>query len=326
VRAAIAICAVAIAAASLACADSDEPPYECRDGSIKVTFLGTTTLLFDDGRTQLMIDGFLSRPALSTVVFGRVQTNPAVVDGVLERVFDHGRDLRLEAIFVSHSHYDHALDVAYIAERTGAHLYGSRSTLNIGRGGGLCEAQMTRIRPDPAPWHVGAFEVTVLASRHSPATIFNPVGGVVKAPLQQPARYLDYAEETTVDFLIAHCDRKILVKASANSVAAAPKADVLFLATSQLGRQSTEFMNNFYAQAVAAAHPSLLVPIHWDDFFEPLTGHLREAPWPIDNTHEALDFLLARVHEENYRLEFRPMQGYESLVLFKADTAEGTPR
>jgi L-ascorbate metabolism protein UlaG (beta-lactamase superfamily) len=328
VRAAIAACAIAIGAASLANASSEPALEECRahslDGTIKATFLGTTTLLFDDGQTQLMIDGFLTRPPASTVVFGKVQTNPTVVDGILDRVFDHGRDMRLQAIFVTHSHYDHALDVAYIAERTGAHLYGSRSTLNIGRGGGPCEAQMTRVHPQTT-WHVGAFEVRVIKSRHSPPTSFNPTGGMVKAPLHQPARYLAYAEEVTFDFLITHCGHSILVKASANFSAAAPEADVLFLSTSQLARQSDDFMNDFYAQTVARARPSLLVPLHWDDFFEPLTGHLRPAPWPIDKTHEAFDFLLARVREENYRIEFRPMQGYESLVLFKPGSTEGRP-
>lgn len=35
-----------------------------RDGAVKITFLGTSSLLFDDGETQLMIDGFVSRPPL----------------------------------------------------------------------------------------------------------------------------------------------------------------------------------------------------------------------------------------------------------------------
>ena len=332
-KAAIAACTIAIVAASVACAG--ETTGECRDGTIKATFLGTTTLLFDDGQTQLMIDGFLTRPPTSTVVFGEVQTNPDVVDGILDRVFDHGRDMRLEAIFVTHSHYDHALDVAYIAERTGAHLYGSRSTLNIGRGGGLCEAQMTRVHPDPKiTWHVGAFELRVIRSRHSPPTSFNPTGGLVKAPLQQPARYLAYAEEVTLDFLITHCGHSILVKASANSVPDALKdvrAEVLFLATAQLGRRSEKFMNNFYEQTVTPVHPRLLVPMHWDDFFVPLTDHLPPAPWPIDKTHEAFDFLVARVSDENRKrlpddgLELRLMQGYESLLLFKPGNLPGRP-
>lgn len=42
----------------------EQKDAEPKDGAVKVTFLGTTTLLFDDGETQLMIDGFFTRPSL----------------------------------------------------------------------------------------------------------------------------------------------------------------------------------------------------------------------------------------------------------------------
>ena len=50
---------------------SDEEP---KNGSVKVTFLGVTTLLFDDGETQIMTDGFFSRPSLLQVA-RRVETD-----------------------------------------------------------------------------------------------------------------------------------------------------------------------------------------------------------------------------------------------------------
>src|SRR5215475_4215517 len=75
-----------------------------KDGAVKVTFLGTTTLLFDDGETQLMTDGFFSRPSLLKVTTSKIQTDTRVVDAVLKRA----RVERLKALFVAHSHYDHA--------------------------------------------------------------------------------------------------------------------------------------------------------------------------------------------------------------------------
>ena len=39
---------------------------------------------------------------------------------------------RLKAIFVSHTHYDHVLDAAYIAQKTGADIYGTVSARNVG--------------------------------------------------------------------------------------------------------------------------------------------------------------------------------------------------
>src|ERR671925_353753 len=60
----------------------DEEP---QNGAVKVTFLGTATLLFDDGETQLMIDGFLSRPSLLHVIKGKMETDKKVVDAALKR-------------------------------------------------------------------------------------------------------------------------------------------------------------------------------------------------------------------------------------------------
>jgi hypothetical protein len=125
---------------------SDEQP---KDGSIKVTWYGTTMLLFDDGETQLLIDAFVTRPSLETVfVKQEIQSNTAAVDALLSRAeFDRSPDgaehHRLVAMFTAHSHFDHALDVAYLVQQSGAHLYGSESTLNIGCGSGLTENQMT---------------------------------------------------------------------------------------------------------------------------------------------------------------------------------------
>ena len=38
---------------------------EPRPDSVTATWFGVTTLLFDDGDTQLLIDGFFSRPSLA---------------------------------------------------------------------------------------------------------------------------------------------------------------------------------------------------------------------------------------------------------------------
>src|SRR5262245_49940467 len=94
---------------------TDEEP---KGGAVKVTFLGTATLLFDDGETQLMTDGFFTRPSLLTVGRGKLETDPKVVDAVLQKA----KVDRLKALFVGHSHYDHVLDSAYVAKKTGAKL------------------------------------------------------------------------------------------------------------------------------------------------------------------------------------------------------------
>jgi L-ascorbate metabolism protein UlaG (beta-lactamase superfamily) len=105
------------------------------NGRLKVTFFGTSTLLFDDGVSQIIVDGFFSRPKTGKVAFGKIRSNEKVIRAMIAKYQLH----RLKAIFVCHSHYDHALDAPLLSQLTGAKLYGSYSTLNLGKGENLSE-------------------------------------------------------------------------------------------------------------------------------------------------------------------------------------------
>jgi len=96
-----------------------------------MTWLGVTTLLFDDGETQILIDGFFSRPSIADMLFRRpVESDAATINYAL----DEYRMRRLAALIPTHSHHDHAMDVGHIANRTSAVVLGSESTANIVRG------------------------------------------------------------------------------------------------------------------------------------------------------------------------------------------------
>src|SRR5437870_5232391 len=74
------------------------PPIAGRE--VTVTFLGVSTLLFDDGETAIMTDGFFTRPSLTTVLFERLAPDAKRIDDGLERAGVH----RLAAVLVAHSH------------------------------------------------------------------------------------------------------------------------------------------------------------------------------------------------------------------------------
>ena len=103
-----------------------------------VTFLGNTNLLFDDGDIAWMTDAFFTRPSTREVLFGKVEPDDRVIRKTLERA---GIE-KLDMIVPVHSHFDHAMDAAMVADFTGATLFGSSSTINIGKGYGLDERQM----------------------------------------------------------------------------------------------------------------------------------------------------------------------------------------
>jgi L-ascorbate metabolism protein UlaG (beta-lactamase superfamily) len=261
-----------------------------------------------------LIDGFITRPGILRLL-KPLETNRDLVLKVLKH---NGID-HLDAVFVSHSHYDHALDVAYIAKKTKAKLYGSPSSCNIARGGKVQEMTCfgTDVRAD---YRVGdKFVVTVLPSKHSPPTLFNnDFGQRIEEPLVQPAKESAYKEGNTVDFLISHGDRTILVKPSGNFLPSLPgeasfHADVLFLGVGRLGNQDETFMGAYFQNSVGATAPTLVVPIHWDDFFVPLSNHLTAPSAIINNVPVAFDFLKSHLGG----VKFRIMQGCQSILLFK---------
>ena len=314
---AVPVVALLLAAAPAPAADGVEryrnylladPAPDPKDGAVRVTFLGTATLLFDDGETMLMTDGFLSRPPLRKTL--SLQTDAKVVDAALEKA----GATRLAALFVAHSHYDHALDCAYVARRTGAVLHGSVSTLNVGRGGDVPERQMVRF-DHGREYAFGKFAVTVLNSKHSPPIRFlnDDLGKTIDRPLKQPAGFKDYKEGGAFDFLIKHGKNAILVNAGGNYIEGSRddvRADAVFLTTAMLGVQPAAFQAAFYNETVGKVRPRLVVPIHWDNFMTPLTDRLEPQFDPAD----AWDPLIRRCRADGIR--FGLLQGYGRVTLF----------
>ena len=96
-------------------------PAATADSPLTVTWAGVTTLLIDDGMSALMTDGFFSRPKLADLGSPIAPSLPRI-DGCLARL---GVD-RLDAVLPVHTHFDHAMDSAVVAERTGAGWWAAR--------------------------------------------------------------------------------------------------------------------------------------------------------------------------------------------------------
>lgn len=259
---------------------------------MKVTFFGTTTLLFDDGSDQLLFDAHLTRPSLPRYIFGRGETDRALADELIRL---HGID-RLRAIFVSHSHHDHVMDAPYLSLRCGAEIYGSASTLNVARGGGVPEERL-HVFSGGESYTVGAFRVTVIPSLHSrPTLLNNDLGQTIDEPLPQPARLRDYKEGGSFDFLVEARGKRYLIRPSFNYIEGqldGVRADVLFLGVAGLAKADAQTEAHFFAETVEKVSPRLVVPLHWDNFFSPLDRPARGMPRLIEKTDTAF-FRLAR--------------------------------
>ena len=136
---------------------------EPRPDSVTVTWFGVTTLLFDDGDTQILIDGFFSRPSLADIVFGvPVESDAAHINYVI----DEYQLRRMAAIIPIHSHFDHAMDIGAIANRSSASILGSETTANIARGAGVPEDQII-VAQTGIDYTFGEFRVRMIDTVHA---------------------------------------------------------------------------------------------------------------------------------------------------------------
>ena len=263
---------------------------------MKVTFFGTTTLLFDDGKDQVMFDAHFTRPSLGKYIFGSEATNTAMVDEMIRK---HHID-RLRAVFISHTHHDHVMDAPYLANQTGAEIYGSSSAVNVALGGGVPAERITEFQPN-ATYEVAGYKIKVIPSLHSKPTIINnDLGQTIDAPLVQPARLRDYKEGGSYDFYVEAGGKRYMIRPSFNYIEGQMdgyEADVLFLGVAGLAKADAETESKFFKETAEKLQPQLIVPLHWDNFFSPLDEPVKGMPKLIEKTNVVF-FKLAKYCEE----------------------------
>lgn len=268
------------------------------DNGLTVTFLGVATLLLNDGESAVLTDGFFSRPSLARVALGRIAPDPPRIDAALRRA---GID-RLAGVLPVHTHYDHALDSAVVADRTGALLVGGRSAGHIGRGHGLPDERI-RLVGSGDRLDLGAFQVTWIESAHCPPDRFP---GPIAGPVVPPVRARTYRCGEAWSLLVRHeSGRSVLIQGSAGFVPGTlggHLADVAYLGVGQLGRLGEDYLRDYWAQTVRAVGARQVVLVHWDDFFGPLGRPLRALPYLGDDLPATMRVLTACAAEDDVGL------------------------
>ena len=240
-------------------AEEDRPPaMETRLG---FRWLGAAGIeLVANGET-LVIDPFFSRFPLWRVWLGRVRSNRALAAE---------KAPRCDLVLVTHAHVDHLLDVAEVVRNTGALVLGSPATCRLLAAEGIPALRIHEIAPG-AELTLGSFRIRVVPGAHR--TLFGrPIlTGPLPSRLKPPLRARDYRMDHCYSFLIESGGCRLLDWAGVGAEGALP-ADVLFV--SPCGEAAD------YQALLSAVQPRAVVPIHWDDFFRPLSRPVRPMLQP----------------------------------------------
>lgn len=270
------------------------------DQGLSVTFLGVSTLLVGDGTSAVMTDGFFSRPSLLAVVARRIAPHHARIDAALERA----EVTSLDALVPVHTHFDHAMDSAVVAARTGARLVGGPSATNVGRGGDLPDDRIVHVTTGEQVT-CGAFTLTLVESRHCPPDRYP---GAINDPVVPPVTASSYRCGEAWSLLLEHTGgRSALIQGSAGFAPgnlSGRSADVVYLGVGQLGLQDEDYIRTYWKETVEAVGARRVILIHWDDFFQPLSKPLRALPYLGDDLDRTIRVIDRLATEQGVSLHF----------------------
>ena len=235
---------------------------------------------------------FLSRPTLTEIVFDLPVDNNAVQ---INYAMNEFRMRRLAAIIPVHSHFDHAMDIGEIANRSSASILGTKSTAEIARGAGVPEDQITVVE-DTTSFQFGDFRVTLRPGSHAPLAWGGsvPYDGIIEEALTLPQPVSAWRMGGSYTIIIEHPQGTALVQGSASYKKYDlhdVSADVVFLGVGALGSLGRDYAELYWQHTVTATGSHSVYPIHFDDLTKPF-GEIALYPRAADNAAKTAMWLL----------------------------------
>lgn len=280
------LCLVFMATLCVTLAAQDQPSTG-KSNLVILKYLGTAGWEITDGTTVILIDPYLSRingpappgggsghavagDARRAYGWGDVASpDEAAIDSHIQHA---------DFVLVTHTHYDHILDVPHIALKTGATVVGTESTENVLRAYGVPEEQMITVRGGE-DYQFDSFSLKVIPSIHSPldhkhyfSSSTAPAG--MKAPLTLEQIH---PEGGTLAYLIRFHGHRILAFGGMNYIEremAGLEPDVALVGAAGSRKEIYDYSGRLMR---ALDYPALVLPTHWDNFLAPFTASQQPA-------------------------------------------------
>jgi hypothetical protein len=234
---------------------------------MELTYLGTNTLLLRKSGSAILIDPHFTRPGLRQLV-DKIRPNRDAIKEELTRV---GIDA-LDAVLLTHTHYDHALDAVTVLDLAGGILFGSSSAMNLAMGEGLAEQRRMAVTPGKTVL-VGAFKVIFYPSQHiafpAPISWLMPRAGKINKPVGPPIGFWNYQCGQVYAIQV----EQTLIFGSAGFIPGTFRHLQIHssvLGVGGLDTKSTSYLQRFYQESVLLPGANQVYVSHWDNFFTPL--------------------------------------------------------
>lgn len=236
-------------------------PFSRALAAIELRWLGVASFLIDDGESKILFDPAWTRPGFfHWLGMASFKSDHELVDRALKKMDVN----KIDAVLVTHSHYDHIIDAPYVAARTNAVFYTSPSFEIIAK---KAEPKVQTLPLEVnKPIQVGKFKITAYQRDHAPL-----IGSIDFVPGEVPKdfnfNFWDYKAGKTWIYLLEHPDGVILFHNTHDDDQDLPKyrPDItsIDMLVQGVTKNDSELLVNGYVKGLK---PKVLIANHFDNF------------------------------------------------------------
>ena len=242
--------------------------------TVRLTHFGAAGWSITDGDLVFLLDPYLSRIRFSGRRFGPTDatdvpeiprpiipmnqaptTDTAAVDAHVSRA---------DYIMLSHSHFNHCMDMPYIAKKTSAVVIGTESTVNLAMNNGVPLEQTLVVRGGE-DYAFEKFSIRIVPSLHSALSckLYRDFGTIPATTT--PLSMEEYVEGGTLAYLLRFAGRDILLFGSMNFLEReieGMRPEIALVASAPARLEIHEYTARLMR---CLGFPPLIIATHWDD-------------------------------------------------------------